>query len=64
MIQAKEDIINYIEECEKTNVYLMTLAGHVNYIHSSFLNNQSQWEEFYSSTINKDPIKLYSYSLT
>lgn len=54
MIQTKNDINNYVEECERTIIYMMTVGNHVNYINKSFDNNLAKWKEEYSILVKYD----------
>jgi hypothetical protein len=55
MIQTKNDINNYVEECERTLISMMTIGNHVSYINKSFENNLPRWKEEYSILVKNDP---------
>ena len=54
MLQTRVDIINYIMECEKTNIYMMTLGKNVYDMHTHFTENEVKWIEEYSQKTNFD----------
>ena len=41
-------------ECQKTNIYMMTLAKNVNDMHTIFTQNEIKWIEEFSGKVNFD----------